>query len=139
MEPYRSPALRRYLYRLAALMSLYIALIFIAGYVFRHAPPSGVAAFALALLPALPIVAVVWVIMRLIVEEQDEYLRLLYVKQNLFATGFCLTVMTIWEFFQNYDLVSHDTHGFGATFVWFVGLGIGAVGRRLVKGEGDCA
>lgn len=139
MAPYRSPALRRYLVRLGVLMSCYVGFILLAGYLFRHHPPSGVAAVALAVLPALPIVAVVWVIMRLIVEEQDEYLRLLYVKQNLFATGFCLTVMTIWEFLQNYDLVSQDNHGFGATFMWFVGLGIGAIARGLLARRGESA
>ena len=134
-----SPAMRRYLARLAVLMIAYMVCIFSVGYLFRHNPPSGVAAYALAVLPALPIVGVVWSIMRLIIEETDEYLRLLYVKENLFATGFCLTVMTVWEFLQNYDLVSNDTRGFGATFVWFVGLGIGSIYVRLVRGEGSCA
>jgi hypothetical protein len=134
-----SAAIRRYLVRLAALMSIYMVCIFTAGYVFRHYPPSGVGAVALALLPALPIIGVVWVILRLIVEESDEYLRLLHVKMNLMATGFCLTVMTAWEFLQNYDVVSDETGGFGATFVWFVGLGLAGVYVRLVDGKGDCA
>lgn len=139
MHAQSSPAMRRYLLRLAALMSIYVLFIFIAGYVFRHNPPSGIAAYALALLPAVPIIGVVWVILRLLVEETDEYLRMLHVKQNLFATGFCLTVMTGWEFLQNYDVVSHDTHGFGATFVWFVGLGLGAIFMRFTQGDGTCA
>lgn len=139
MTRHMSPAIRRYLIRLFVLMAIYMACIFTAGYLFRHNPPSGIAAYALAVLPALPIVGVVWTIMRLIIEETDEYLRLLHVKQNLFATGFCLTVMTVWEFLQNYDVVSHDMHGFGATFVWFLGLGIGAVWLRLVHREGTCA
>ena len=139
MTRYMSPAMRRYLIRLAVLMTIYMAFIFLAGYLFRHNPPTGVAAYALAVLPALPIIGVVWTILRLIIEETDEYLRLLYVKDNLFATGFCLTVMTVWEFLKNYDLVSQDSHGFGATFVWFVGLGIGAIYFRLVRGEGGCA
>ncbi|HVR90176.1 MAG TPA: hypothetical protein VHG29_03645 [Novosphingobium sp.] len=134
-----SPAMRRYLTRLAVLMTIYVACIFLAGYLFRHNPPNGLAAYALAVLPALPIIGVVWSIMRLIIEETDEYLRMLHVKQNLFATGFCLTVMTVWEFLQNYDLVSHDSHGFGTTFVWFMGLGIGAIYLRLVQDEGSCA
>lgn len=133
------PAIRRYLLRLSVLMTIYVVFIFLAGYLFRHNPPSGVAAYALAMLPALPVIGVVWVIMRLIAEETDEYLRLLYVKENLFATGFCLTVMTVWEFLQNYDLVSNDNHGFGATFVWFMGLGLGSIYVRLVKGEGACS
>ena len=134
-----SPALRRHLTRLAALMTIYVVCIFLAGYLFRHSPSSGLAAYALAVLPALPIVGVVWTIMRLIIEETDEYLRMLHVKQNLFATGFCLTVMTVWEFLQNYNVVSQDSQGFGTTFVWFMGLGIGAIYLRFTTREGTCA
>lgn len=138
MSAHWSPAIRRYLRRLAVLMSLYMVFIFLAGYLFRHNPPSGIAAYALAMLPALPIIGVIWTIMRLLVEETDEYLRMLHVKQSLFATGFCLTVMTVWEFLQNYDLVSQDNHGFGAAFMWFVGLGIGAVVMRITQRDGPC-
>lgn len=123
----QSPAMRRYLQRLAGFMLVYMLFIFAAGYLFRHNPPSGVAAYALAVLPALPIIGVIWSIFRLLAEETDEYMRMMFVRQALFATGFCLTVMTVWEFLQNYDVVAKGTNGFGATFVWFVGLGIGAV------------
>ncbi len=125
-----SPAVRRYLVRLAVLMSLYVVLIFTAGYLFRHAPPPGVWAYALAVAPALPIIGVFWAVLRLLVEETDEYLRMLFVRQCLFATGFCLVIMTVWEFLQNYDLVPQGTGGFGATFFWFMGLGIGAIWNR---------
>ena len=122
-----SSAMQRYLKRLAGFMLAYFVTIFLAGYLFRHHRPEGLMAIPLAVLPALPIIGVIWTIFRLLVEESDEYIRMLFVRQALFATGFCLTVMTVWEFLQNYEVVSHDTHGFGATFVWFIGLGIGAV------------
>ncbi len=134
-----SPAVRRYLKRLAVLMSAYIVLIFLAGYLFRHNPPHGVLAYGLAVLPALPIIGVVWTAMRLLVEETDEYMRMLFVRQNLFATGFCLTILTVWEFLQNYDLVAPGNGGFGAAFFWFMGLGIGAALNRRAAGAGDCA
>ena len=67
---------------------------------------TGLAAYALAILPALPVIGVFWAVMRLLVEEPDEYLRMLLVRQALVATGFCLTIMTIWEFLQNFDLVA---------------------------------
>ncbi|KPL69202.1 hypothetical protein SZ64_14490 [Erythrobacter sp. SG61-1L] len=123
----KSPAVRRYLRRLTMMMAAYVVLIFAAGYLFRHDPPQGPLAYALALAPALPIIGVIWSVMRLLAEETDEYMRMLFVRQSLFATGFCLTIMTGWEFLQNYELVSQGTHGFGATFIWFVGLGIGAI------------
>jgi hypothetical protein len=133
-----SPAMRRYLARLAGFMTVYIALIFAVGTLFRHHPPQGNLAYLCAILPALPIIGVIWTIMRLLIEETDEYIRMLFTRQTLFATGFCLTIMTVWEFLQNYDLIPPGTHGFGATFVWFIGLGIGAIFNRITLGEGGC-
>ena len=48
MPRHWSPAIRRYLRRLAVLMAFYMVAIFLAGYLFRHHPPHGVAAYALA-------------------------------------------------------------------------------------------
>lgn len=131
MAKYKSPATRRYLIRMAVLMSLYVVLIFAAGWAFRHTAIAGPPAYALAIAPALPIIGVFWAIMRLLVEEPDEFIRMLQVRQCLIATGFCLTVMTIWEFLQNYDLVPPGHGGFGAAFFWFVGLGLGAIYNRI--------
>ncbi len=135
----RSPAVRRYLSRLAVLMVIYMALIFLAGYLFRHNPPHGPIAYVLAIAPALPIIGVMWAVMRLLVEETDEYQRMLFVRQTLFATGFCLTVMTVWEFLQNYELVAAGNGGFGAAFFWFVGLGLGGLFNKLTLGDRGCA
>lgn len=140
MAMYKSSATRRYLTRMVVLMSVYVALIFAVGWTFRHASLSGVPAYALAIAPALPIIGVFWAVMRLLVEESDEFIRMLQVRQCLFATGFCLTVMTIWEFLQNYDLVPQGNGGFDAAFFWFIGLGLGAFYNRITMGTaGNCA
>jgi hypothetical protein len=119
--------MQRYVKRLAVLMVIYLVLIFGVGFLFRLAPPSGVLAYAAAVLPALPILGVFWAIFRLLAEESDEYIRHILVRQVLFATGFCLSVMTVWEFLQGYDVVPLGTGGFGTAFVWFVGLGMGTI------------
>ncbi len=131
MSSRKSPAMTRYVKRLAVLMVIYIVLIFSVGFLFRQAPPSGVLAYAAAVLPALPILGVFWTIFRLLEEETDEYIRHLLVRQVLFATGLCLSVMTVWEFLQNYDVVPDGTGGFGTAFVWFVGLGLGTILNTL--------
>ena len=140
MARYKSPATRRYLIRLAVLMSIYLITLFVAVYAFRHNMVSGPLAYPLAVLPAVPIIGVFWAVMRLLVEEPDEYLRMLFVRQALIATGFCLTVMTIWEFLQNFDLVPPGNGGFGAAFFWFMGLGVGALYNwRTVGTTGECS
>jgi len=134
-----SPAIARYTRRLSLFMGAFMVLIFAMGWLFRHAPPPAPWNALLAILPALPIIGVFWTVMRLLVEEQDEFMRMMFVRQTLIATGFCLTVMTIWEFLQNYEVVSPGQHGFGAAFFWFMGLGLGAIWNafslRRLSGE----
>jgi len=121
-------------------MTFYLVSLFVAVKLFRADAIHGIPAYALAILPALPIIGVFWAVMRLLVEEPDEFVRLLHVRQSLVATGFCLTVMTIWEFLQNFDLVPPGNGGFGAAFFWFMGLGVGALYNKLTIGStGSCA
>jgi hypothetical protein len=134
MTKYKSPAIRMYLIRLFVLMSIYIITLLAAVTAFKSHAVSGIAAYALAVLPALPIIGVFWAVMRLLVEETDEFVRMLHVRQSLVATGFCLTVMTVWEFLQNFDLVPPGNGGFGAAFFWFMGLGVGALYNRITLG-----
>lgn len=126
-----SPAMRRYLKRLTVCMTIYVVLIFSVGTLFRHAPPTGVLAWGAAVLPALPILGTFWTIFRLLEEETDEYIRHMLVRQSLFATAFCLSIMTVWEFLQNYEVLPPGNGGFGAAFFWFVGLGIGGMVNAL--------
>lgn len=133
-----SPAMRRYVRRLAVCMTIYVVLIFAVGWLFRHAPPTGLLAWGAAVLPALPILGTFWTIFRLLEEETDEYIRHMLVRQSLFATAFCLSIMTVWEFLQNYDVVPSGNGGFGAAFFWFVGLGIGGMANAWVARK-DCA
>ncbi len=139
MSRYKSPAIRRYLIRLFVLMTIYLVTLFVAVRLFRAGAVSGLPAYGLAILPALPIIGVFWAVMRLLIEEPDEFIRLLHVRQTLIATGFCLTVMTIWEFLQNFDLVPPGNGGFGAAFFWFLGLGVGGIYNRFtLGGSGGC-
>lgn len=141
MAKYKSPAIRSYLIRLFVLMTIYIITLLVAVTTFKAGGISGIAAYALAVAPALPIIGVFWAVMRLLVEESDEFIRMLHVRQSLVATGFCLTVMTVWEFLQNFDLVPPGNGGFGAAFFWFMGLGVGALYNKLTLGTagGNCA
>ena len=74
---------------------------------------------------------------RLLVEEQDEYLRMLLVRQTLVATGFTLTIVTVWGFLENLDLVAH-VDAFYVAILWFVGLGVGSCFNWLtLKRDGE--
>ena len=127
MAKYKSPAIRNYLIRLSVMMMVYFVTLIAAVTIFKSGGISGILAYALAIAPALPIIGVFWAVMRLLVEEPDEFMRMMIVRQCLIATGFCLTIMTVWEFLQNFDLVPQGNGGFGAAFFWFMGLGVGAL------------
>ena len=78
-----------------------------------------------------------WAIGRLLIEETDEYLRSLLVRQMLVATGLTMVVATIYGFLENYGLVGH-VDAFYLTILFFAGLGVGSLVNRLTIGDGGC-
>ena len=91
---------------------------------------SGPALYAVAVLPALPLIGVVWALGRFLIEETDEYQRSLAVRKMLVATGFLLVVATIWGFLEEFGLAPH-LPAYWCFIVWCFGLGVGAAWNRL--------
>lgn len=129
----RGLAQARYIKRVAVFTSLY--LIAVALLSFFDDPASGpqVVRFLVALLPGLAVIGVFWAIGRLIVEEKDEFLRMLTVRQSLIATAVALSAASVWGFLESADLVPHvDSYWVAAA--WFFGLIVGAVVNRIQHG-----
>lgn len=125
-----NPAQRAYARRVAPLMIAYVAALFFAIWLHERIAPTGPLAVALAILPALPLIGVVWALGRLLVEEQDEYLRSLHVRQFMIATGFMLVVTCTWGFLETFELVPHVPM-YWAFIIWCAGLGIGTLANEL--------
>lgn len=137
MTKTRSRANRRYVLRVSIAMALYIVTLTAALRFVGGGAVTGPLAYLLALLPGLSVAGVFWAIGRLLVEERDEYLRMLMVRQSLVATGFTLTVVTMWGFLENFDLVPH-VDAFYIAVLWFGGLGLGTcVNAILLRKQGD--
>lgn len=133
-----NPARRRYVWRVAAAMSLYLLTLLVANYAIDDLDIGGASAVLIVSLPALCVAALFWALGRLLVEERDEYLRSLLVRQMLVASGFSLTVATFWGFLEDFGL-GPDFTGWYVAPLFFFGLGIGAVANRLTIGEsGSC-
>lgn len=129
-------AVRRYNRSVLLLSILYAAGLVTAIYLFRHAPPSGPIAYALGILPALPIIGVFAALGRYLIEEPDEYVRMVTVRQSLIASGFLLSIATAWGFLESFGLLPH-VHAYYAAVLWFAGQGLGAcVNRVLARGDG---
>ncbi len=137
------PARKRYTKRLAVLMTLYLVFLFLAvrTYNVDGGGVDGALAWAIAILPALPVIGVFWAILAMIVETTDEYQRLKLVKQTLIAAGFALSVMTVLGFLANFGLIA-PVDGFWSLILFFFGLGIGScvtafAERRADRAAGD--
>jgi hypothetical protein len=106
-------------------MSAYV-LILIGGLTFAHSGVEHTQAtlIGLSIISALPIIGVFWAVFRLLVEVDDEYQRLLFAKQTLLATGITLTIVTIWQFLNVYDVVTTGPQWMGV--IWFATLGVAA-------------
>ena len=123
-------AQRTYQRRAVPLMLAYVAALALAITLHERLAPTGPIAVALAILPALPLIGVVWALGRLLVEEQDEYLRSLHVRQFMIATGFMLAVTCVWGFLETFELVPHVPM-YWAFIIWCAGLGIGTLANEL--------
>lgn len=128
-----SPANRRYNKRVIILSLIYAAFLLGAVYAFKHHLLSGPGAWIAAILPALAIIGIFAAIGLYLVEEQDEYLRMLMVRQTLWASGFALSIATVWGFLESFELVSH-VEVYWVSVLWFGGLGLGNCANRLTMG-----
>jgi hypothetical protein len=128
---------RKYVKRVLVAMVGYIATLFLAEILIDDRGLTGPLAWLVALLPGLCVASVFWAIGRLLIEETDEYLRSLLVRQMLVATGLTMVIATIYGFLENYGLVGH-VDAFYLTILFFAGLGVGSLVNRLTIGDGSC-
>jgi len=129
----RTSAWKRYNWRIIWLSLLYCAFLLPAVYGFKHHLIPGGLRYVAAVLPALPIVGLFITMGRYLVEEQDEYVRMLRVREMLWAMGFTLSCATIWGFLDGFGLVGR-ADGYWIVILWYIGQAIGAIANRLTLG-----
>jgi MFS family permease len=127
-----SAAQKRYNRRVMMLSLLYAVSLLVAAYLFKHQQVSGAVAWIVATLPALSMIGIFVAIGVYIMEESDEYLRTLLIRQTLYASGFTLGLTTLWGFLESFGLVGHVAAYFTA-ILWFAGFGLGAIINRLTE------
>ncbi|HMQ20277.1 MAG TPA: hypothetical protein PKC77_14075 [Sphingopyxis sp.] len=119
-----SPAAQRYNRRMLVASFAYAAGLGGALLLFNGQTVAKPVAALLALLPTLPVLAMIWAMARYVIEETDEYLRARTVHAALVATGMLLAVATFWGFLTTFG-VAPNVPMWAAVPVWCIGLGVG--------------
>jgi hypothetical protein len=131
-------ATSRYFLRFFGAMLLYLVSLFGAKYLIDRDMVSGPVTWILATLPGLAIVGAFWAIAMRAIELEDEYLRMLMIRQLLIATGITLSLSAIWGFLEEFELVSH-AELYWVAVIWFLALPIGGLVNRVTHGtSGAC-
>lgn len=121
----KNAAQRRYLWRFGPTMGLYMAFLFTTVLVVKHGHPSGAALYALALLPALPILAALVIVGMYLIEEPDEFERTVMVQSMLWSIGGVLGLTTVWGFLEMFAPVAHLQPFWLFPLFWFL-VGVSA-------------
>jgi hypothetical protein len=97
-----SPAVRRYTRGIALTMSGYVFAVFgTSAYVHAH-HPIGFMLYALSAIPAFCIFAMLWVVIRYLRDEKDEFQRMLVVRSLLAAAFSILALSAYMDFLRAY-------------------------------------
>lgn len=133
-----NPAARRYMARITVAMAVYIVGLFGANYLIDNDLVSGPLAWAAALVPGLAVAGVFYAVGMLILEQKDEFIRMLLIRQNLIAMALAMSIVVVWGFLESFGLVGHVA-GYLIVVWWAIGMAIGAVSNRITHGSwGQC-
>lgn len=124
---------RNYLKRMLLVSLAYVGSLFAASTLIERGDPITLLSLAIAVVPGLAVAGYFWAIGRYITEQQDEFLRMLMVRQALIATGLSLSTASVWGFLENFGQVSH-LDAFWWPILWFFGIGIGAAANKIQYG-----
>ena len=98
---------RRYIIRCLIGAGVVIFLSFVASLSLRHGNLQGPLAWVVAVLPALPIIWVIFETGRYLADEKDEFQRSVLVQSLLGGIGGILAMTTIWGFLEDFALAPH--------------------------------
>jgi|ERR1039458_2118013 hypothetical protein len=103
----KSPAVRIFLYRFVAMLLANVILYTFTFLAFHRLHPTGMVAYLLALLPALPIAGVIWIFALYLKEEQDDFQRSVMIQSILWSTGLLLATTIVWGFLEKFIHAPH--------------------------------
>ncbi len=134
----RNPAYRRYTRRMIPISLAYVGAVGLASRLIPDNAAANGATVAIALVPGLAALGWIWAMARLLVELDDEYLRMLEVRKFLIATGFALSITSVWGVLELFTTVP-ALPVFFVWPLWCVGLALGQLVNWRQAGVAGCA
>jgi hypothetical protein len=129
------PAMRRYIRRFVPITFVYLASIMLATALIPDNAPASALTIGLALVPGLAVLGWLWAMGRLLIELDDEYLRMLEVRKFLVATAITLAITSVWGILELYAADIPRLAIFYVFPMWCLGLAAGQLVNRFAYGE----
>jgi hypothetical protein len=96
----RTAAQKRYMRRVWPTWMIYLAVLLGSKWLLEASQPSGVLKYLIAIAPALPLVAVIFLVGQLMYGKEDEFKRALWAEAMLWGTAITLAATTLWGFLE---------------------------------------
>lgn len=137
MRASAQPAMRRYMRRVVPITFAYLAAIALATALVPDNAPASAFTIGLALLPGIAALGWLWAMGRLLIELDDEYLRMLEVRKFLIATGATLAITSVWGLLELYSPEVPRLAVFFVFPIWCIALVLGQLVNRFVFRDAD--
>ncbi len=124
---------RLFLFRLGAAAIALGLSVFAARQLIDQQLDAGPLVWAVALAPGLAMIGIFYAYVMLIVEQKDEFIRMLIFRQFIVATGVALSFATVWGFLEEFGLVDH-LYSYYVAMAWIVGFAFGGVVNKWRQG-----
>ena len=124
---------RRFLIRLAIATIALALSVTAARHLVGQGNISGPAIWALAVIPGLAMVGIFYAYGMLILEQKDEFIRMLLLRQLIIGTGVALSFAVGWGFLESFGLVEHIFPYYVAV-AWIIGFALGGLVNKLTHG-----
>ncbi len=124
---------RLFLVRLATAAAIVAFSIGGARHLIRQGTLEGPLLWALAVIPGLAMVGIFYAYGMLIIEQKDEFIRMLLLRQLIIGTGIALSFAIVWGFLEEFGLVAH-IYPYYVAVAWLLGFAFGGLVNKITYG-----
>ena len=124
---------RRYLLRLGIAMAILGLAVVAARYLTTNGLVEGPLMWVVALIPGLAMLGAFYSFGMLIIEQEDEFIRMLIIRQVFIGTSVALAFAAVWGFLEEFGLVAH-IYQYYVAVAWIVGFAFGGFVNRVTHG-----